>query len=70
MTEASHYAAKRRAALMAIALEELNRAAVEYGETPNTETLRAYREAHEDVMFLQGRGNGDYRELSSGEKLP
>ena len=70
MTEASHYAAKRRAELMATAMLALNRAAAEYEETPNTETLRAYREAHEDVMFLQGRGNGDYRELSSGEKLP
>jgi len=55
---------------MANALLALERAAAEYEETPNTETLRAYREAHEDVMFLQGRGNGDYRELSSGEKLP
>lgn len=70
MTEASHYAAKRRAELMANAMDELNRAAKAFDTDPNTETLRAYREAHEDVMFLQGRGNGDYRELSSGEKLP
>lgn len=70
MTEASHYAAKRRAELMANAMDELNRAAEAFNTDPNAETLRAYREAHEDVMFLQGRGNGDYRELSSGEKLP